>query len=195
MVRITIGLALATCSLLGCSGGALDVGDSDGGGLDTGAPAPEVTVFSATAVAKARQLCAYIGPDNRWTSYAQADLRSDLVGGWLLCYWRSRDDARLFQFTADGHWYTLVDDGDGGLKRGPLTGSQLPSAGYDGGAIGYEGVYTFRDGEGNPSTSDGPAVYVATRGVTWFHPEFTGPLMSMNWATDGSQDTCVLVEP
>ena len=71
----------------------------------------------------------------------------------------------------------------------------MPSPGYDGGAIGYEGTYSFQDMYGNPSGPGGPAVYVATHGVTWFHPEFTAPLMSMSWATDGSQDTCVLIEP
>jgi hypothetical protein len=193
-VRITIGLGLATASILSCSGGVLDVGRSDGGD-GTGIPVPEVSVFSAASVAKARSLGMLLGPDNRWTSYAQADLRADLVGGWLLCYWRSVEDKRSFQFTADGHWYTLVDDGDGGLKRGQLMGADLPSPGYDGGAIGYEGTYSFQDLNGNPSGPGGPAVYVATHDVTWFHPEFTGPLMSMSWATDGSQDTCVLIEP
>jgi hypothetical protein len=108
---------------------------------------------------------------------------------------REPEDARSFQFTADGHWYTLVGDEDGGLKRGVLAAQDLPSPGYDGGPIGYQGTYAFRDLNGQPPGPDGSAVYVATNGVTWFHPEFTDRLMTMNWVTDGSQDTCVLIEP
>jgi hypothetical protein len=190
-VRITIGLGLAAF-LVGCSGGVLEVGSSDGGD-GAGIPVPEVSVFSAAAVAKARARCASID-ENRWTSYAQADLRRDLAGGWLVCAYRPLEDDRSFQFTLDGHWYSLVDDGDGGLKRDQLMGADLPSPGYVAGAIGYEGPYAFQDMSGNPVGPDGQAVYVATRGITWFHPEFTGPLMLMSW-TDSSAETCVLIEP
>jgi hypothetical protein len=188
-VRVAIGLG-ASC-LLGCSGGVLDVGSGDAG--DPREAAPAVSVFSAAAVARAHQLCPdpkHLPTDPNVMSYAQADLRSELTGGWLLCSFRARQDAQSFQFTADGHWYTLVGDGDGGLRRaGP---------GYDGGAIGSGGPYTFQDGYFRPSGPGGPALYVATNGVTWFHPEFTpdGParLMFMNF-TDMSQDTCVLIGP
>jgi hypothetical protein len=192
-----ISLALGTSTLIACSGGVLDVGSSDGGDdrADGSVSVPDISVFNAAEVEKARKLCSYIPQDNRWTSYAQEALRSELVGGWLLCYWHAKEDRRSFQFTADGHWYTLVDDGDGGLKRGPLSGSALPSPGYDGGVIGYEGTYEFQGADGVPLGPDGLAVYVATRDVTWFHPEFTEPLMLMNWLTDGSQDTCVRIEP
>ncbi len=192
-MRIAIGVGLGASCLVGCSGGVLDVGSADASLALQATPAPEV--FSAAAVGKARQLCTLPPSDIRWTQYAQADLRADLTGGWLLCYWRSPEDARSFQFTADGHWYTLVGDEDGGLKRGVPAAQDLPSPGYDGGPIGYQGTYTFRDLNGQPLGPDGSAVYVATNGVTWFHPEFTDHLMTMNWVTDGSQDTCVLIEP
>ena len=185
-VRLAIGAGLGASWVRGCSaGGVLDIGRNAGG--ERGAASPVVTEFSAAAVQKAREMCAYINMDSRWTSYSQAELRSDITGGWLLCHFRSTEDARSFQFTADGHWYTLADDGDGGLRR--------KSSGDAGGLIGYEGAYTFSDERGKPSGPDGPAVYLATEGITWFHPEFTGRLMSMNRVTDGSQDTCVLIEP
>lgn len=185
-MRLAIAASLGASCLLGCSaGGVLDIGSNDAGDACEASPAP--TVFSAAAVQKAREMCAYLPMDSRWTNYLQAELRSHITGGWLLCYWRSPEDARSFEFTADGHWYTLVDDGHGGLKR--------TSSGDAGGLIGYQGAYSFSDERGQPSGPDGLAVYLATNGVTWFHPEFTGRLMSMNWVTDGSQDTCVLIEP
>jgi hypothetical protein len=108
-------------------------------------------------------------------SYTQAQLRSDLVGGWLECYGNGApEDLTSFQFTADGHWYTLVDDGNGGLTRGQWTGYARPP-------IGWDGTYTFRDDQTNPSAPDGLVVYVATAGVTWFHPEFASRVMSMTW--------------
>lgn len=185
-MRLSIGAGLGVSCLLGCSaGGVLDIGSNDAGNPSEASPAP--TVFSAAAVQKAREMCAYIDRDPRWTTYSQAELRSDLTGGWLLCYFRSTEDERSFQFTADGHWYTLADDRDGGLRR--------TSSGDAGGLIGYQGAYSFSDGMGRPSGPDGPAVYLATNGVTWFHPEFTGPLMSVNFVTDASENIYVHIEP
>jgi len=187
-VRFAIGVGFGASYLLGCSGGVLDVGSSDAGDPRQASPAP--SAYSAAAVQRARQRCTPVSPIYPWKSYPQPDLKSELTGGWLLCYWLAPADARSFQFTADGHWYTLVDDGEGGLKRaGP---------GYDGGPIGSQGTYTFRDGNGEPSGPNGAAVFVATEGTLWFHPEFTeltGRMMSMNFLTDGTHDTCVLIEP
>ena len=185
-MRIAMGLGIGASCLLGCSGGALDVGSNDASLALQVAPTPEA--FSAEAVSKARKLCKRVFDDN-WTIYAQSDLRASLTGGWLLCYFQAPEDARSFQFTADGHWYTLIGDEDGGLKR------RTPSPGDDGGAVGYQGTYTFQEGNGEPSGADGSAVFVATNGVRWFHPEFTGDLMFMGWATDTSRDTLVLIGP
>jgi hypothetical protein len=197
-VRIPIGLTLATCCLAGCSGGALDVGESDGGDDRSAVPVAEVTVFSKASVENASQLCTVSRNNSAlilgslkslWTSYPEAALRSDLAKGWLVCFGAAPDgDKRSFQFTADGHWYTLVDDGNGGLKRGQVAGDA-------GGQIGYNGTYTFRDSSNNPSEPDGSAVYVATAGARWFHPEFVGPVMSMYWATDGANLSCVVIDP
>jgi hypothetical protein len=199
-VRIAIGMGLGASCLLGCSGGVLDVGSSDASLALQAASVPEV--FSAAAVDRARQLCAPPPNTLPWTVYeSQADLRASLTGGWLVCSWLAPQDARSLEFTADGHWYTLVPDEDGGLGRAPPTTQELPipdsDAGSDGGAIGFQGTYTFRDGSGEPSAADGRAAFVATRGLLWFHPEFTqltGRLMTMNWLTDGSHDTCVFIE-
>ncbi len=191
-MRIAMDLGIGASCVLGCSGGVLDVGSADASVALQAAPAPEA--FSGEAVSKARQLCKQVIDDN-WTLYAQSDLRASLTGGWLLCYYQAPEDARSFQFTADGHWYTLVADQDGGLTRGTPAAQDLPSPGYDGGPIGYQGTYEFQDGNGEPSGADGPAVFVATNGVRWFHPEFTENLMLMGWATDGSRDTCVLIGP
>jgi hypothetical protein len=185
VARVAIGAGLVASCVAGCSGGVLAIGSDDAGEPPDAAPAPEV--FTAGAVAAARSMCALLPADTRWTSYTQDALRSDIAGGWLLCYWRSPADARSFEFTADGRWYTLVDDGSGGLRR--------ESSGDAGGLIGYQGTYSFADVKGEPSGTDGLAVYLATNGVNWFHPEFTGRLMTMNWATDGSQDTCVRIGP
>ena len=157
------------------------MGSSDGGDDRADGPVsvPDISVFNAAEVEKARKLCSYIPQDNRWTSYAPETSAVRTRGGMAPLLLAAAEDQRSFQFTADGHWYTLVDDGDGGLKRGQLSGSALPSPGYDGGVIGYEGTYEFQGADGVPSGPDGSAVYVATRGVTWFHPEFTEPLMLM----------------
>jgi hypothetical protein len=183
--RAAIGAGLLASCVAACSGGVLAIGSDDAGNPADAAPGPQA--FSRDAVAAARSMCALLPADTRWTSYTQATLRSDIAGGWLLCYWRSPQDARSFEFTADGRWYTLVDDGNGGLRR--------ESSGDGGGPIGYQGTYSFSDVKGDPTGPDGLAVYLATNGIDWFHPEFTGRLMTMNWATDGSQDTCVRIEP
>jgi hypothetical protein len=186
-VRVAMGLGIGASCVLGCSGGVLDVGSADASVALQAAPTPPA--YSAEAVSKARKLCKEVFDDN-WTIYAQSDLRASLTGGWLLCHYQSPEDERSFQFTADRHWYTLVSDQDGGLQRGTPTDPD-----YDGGPIGYQGTYTFQDGNGEPSGADGSAVFVATNGVRWFHPEFTENLMLMGWATDGSRDTCVLIGP
>jgi hypothetical protein len=186
-VRIAMGMGIGASCVLGCSGGVLDVGSADASVALQAAPTPEA--YSAEAVSRARHLCKQVF-DNNWTTYAQSDLRTSLTGGWLLCLFQSQEDKRSLQFTTDGHWYTLVADQDGGLTRGTPAAQD-----YDGSPIGYQGRYTFQDGNGEPSGADGGAVFVATNGVRWFHPEFTEDLMLMGWATDGSQNTCVRIGP
>jgi hypothetical protein len=186
--RVAIGAVLGAFGLLACSGGALDIGDDAGDAPDPLDVASDAEVFSAAAVAAAQEACGALPPDLRWTTYTQAELRSDLAGGWLFCHdIAPPEDIRSFQFTADGHWYTLASDGDGGLRR--------ETTGDAGGRIGYEGTYTFDNASGMPSGTDGPAVYLVTSGVPWFHPEFTGRLLQMNWLVDGAQVTCVRIDP
>jgi hypothetical protein len=213
-VRFAIGVG-AWC-LLGCSGGVLDIGSSDAGDPREASPevSPPITEFSAAAVEKARELCALAKPkDSGWTSYDQSALRANLTGGWLLCHYLSSvpADVRSFEFTADDHFYTLGDDGAGGLARVSLGDAAAP--------IGSQGTYAFLATDQKPSVPGGLAVYVAGNGMPWFHPEFTirvrsgapdrsafgalipplrngaGYLMTMYFRTDGSQDTCVRIDP
>ena len=195
-MRFAIGIGLGASCVLGCSGGVLDVGGSDPDACVPREASPtdsDVTVFSAAAVEKAHQLCPdpnHLPKNIGWRTYPQADLRSELTGAWLLCYHQAPQDQWSFQFTADGHWYTLVGDDDGGLRRAGL--------GYDGGAIGSGGPYTFLDGNRKPSGPGERALYVAISAETYFRPEFSpdcpARLLSMSFS-DTSQNLCVFIGP
>jgi hypothetical protein len=211
-VRTALGVAAATAFLLACNDGVLDIGSDDGGGGDPIAPNFEPTAYDAAAVTNARALCDPSSPDyqtmieqavHTFTIYPAAELRSQLAGGWLLCSWGTANDARSLQFTIDGYWYTLVDDGFGGLRRAPP--GTAPDA--NDASIGEEGTYTFLDRNRQPAASNGKTtLYVANDGAVWFHPEFmmlgaappnrpmAGPLMMMNF-DDLSQDVCAFVGP
>ena len=86
-MQVTIGLGMATSLLLGCSGGVLNVGSNDAGGSGDGAVALET----------ANEACALFQTDmdtfgavsraaDSWTNYSPAELRSDLIGEWNVCF-------------------------------------------------------------------------------------------------------------
>jgi hypothetical protein len=194
-VRFAIGVVVGASCLLGCSGGVLDVGSSDAGDPREVLPlaSPAVTGFSAAAVQKAHELCGLTDGGLPSIVYPPSVLRSELTGGWLLCHWIGPmpEDARSVQFTEDGHWYTLGNNGDGGLAR--------VSLGSEAGPVGSEGTYTFLDTFARPLAPDASADFVAVNGLLWFHPEFqmngAGFLMTMHFIADGYQSTCVRIDP
>ncbi len=206
---ITSGLGALPAFLLACSGGILNVGSNDAGATVDVIPVPEVSMFSAAAVEKASKVCSVINENESVFGQIEhaayptfeptaAELRSDLSGGWVLCVKSMyAPDDLSFQFTPDGRWYVLADDGDGGLRRSRSSDSAVVVRGYDAGAMPYEGTYTFQDIGFRPVDSDGAAV-VATGGASWFRPSFTtlmGQRVIVMDFTDSTQNVNVFVGP
>jgi hypothetical protein len=108
------------------------LGKIDDGASDAGPPSKPVEVaaspFDAATVARARALCAE--PHGDVDLYDNdRTLTLHLAGSWILCSSRALHDGPApalpaIEFTTDGRYFHLVDDGRGGLVRGRGVGSE-----------------------------------------------------------------------
>jgi hypothetical protein len=111
-IRSPLGLSLAICLLLACSGHTIDVGTNV-------TSSSSGTSFSAAQVQAAQAACnAAHGPAD---GYSTADgMQSHLVGAWFLCSANGGVAATSLSgaYSPSGAWNALVPDGSGGLVAG-----------------------------------------------------------------------------